>query len=753
MKKGYFRSFAALLFTLVSMFLVSCSGNEELSYKEEPVENIQYDWRGNGFRPMDKEQEAFLYLTDFKNLKKDNINVNCGSNSFYGLSHKEGESIYELCSRMGTEEKSIFSFDILDWEIERPYLFDYHVYQDSTAVFYVMDKEAADVINSPIAHYYMVFTDSNGNLVKKIDVLPKLTENRICKSYDYRCRDISQDVNGYHYFWDNSNSTILVLDSDGETVFCECLTDPFPKEQIECMKTSEDEVVFIRSCSKGVRFILPDFQALRFVQVFDIEQRNLQKWQGIWGNTVYYSQSNKLKTWNIETGEVRIILDESEYSLNYLSTEIEPVSGGIDIYYHEGTKLNYYMFRDEEPVKENSITVANFCREDDYLKRCSNCYGIENPNIGIGYEDCHADSAKADRMMMDIMRGDGPDIMYVSREDMENLAGHYALADLSEMISKENLDCIYPAAINAGKIDDKLVSLPLHVVMDALVVTDRYVTDSSWTTEDVIRIVSEHDEELEGIFLWDAYQAYKVNLKILLGADIFDSEFIHDGKADFENEHFKDLLRLIKRKTDINNWNPQNRFELVQEGKHLGLYETYMLDFVSYCSINNKLGSGMHVMGLPGDNGRKIPLEIEGYIVVNRNSCNKAEVADFIDYLFSFEAQCMILDCGEYSSPGASVRKDMLERNIEEFDGDYVMLLRSYGNLVYVGLMPTSAGELPIEDYESLWDDAFCPDSAQEKIMDMIIEEADGYFLSDKDLDAVVKSINKRVQIYLDERE
>lgn len=742
-----------ILVAVSFFFLVSCAGNEEEPLdKVEPVEIARYDWRGNGFKPMAKEQDELLYLTDFKKIKADNIKVYSGSNSFYSLTHSEGESVYELGSKLGAEEKSIYDFDIKEWDITKPYLSKYHTYQDGSSVFYVMDEEDENIINSPILHYYMVFVDSSGNFVKKIDVLPALVENKICKSYDFRCYYISQDAGGYHYFWDNDSCKILVLDSEGNTVFCEQLTDILPNEQIECMKTSDDEVVFIRVWSKGARFLLPDFQTSRFVQFFEVAQRSLLKWHGLWGNTIYYSQSDKLKAWNIETGEVKTILNEGEYSTSWMFLELEPVSDGIDIYYHEGTNLYYYMFREEEPVKETTITVANFCSEDEFLQKCRNAYRMENPNISIGYEDCKGDSAKADRIMMDIMKGEGPDIMYVTREEMENLAGHFLLADLSEMISKENLDYIYHAVVSTGVTGGELVALPLCICrFDTILATDRYVTDDTWTTEEIIQIINEHDDELDGIFLNGNSQSYKVNLRMLLGANLLDSEFIHGGKADFENELFKELLNVVKKKTDEDDRIDVNQIDsLLKAGKYLGMSASFT-NLGSYCmNYYCEIGPEVHAVGQPGDSGRKIPMEIDGYIVVNHNSKDNTDVKTFVDYLFGFDAQCMTLESGDY---GVSVRNDMIEKNLCEDSGYHCMAVRSSGGLSFSIVMPLSAGEPPVEDYESFWDDAIFQGAAQEKIMNMIIEEAEAYFVSDKNLDDVVKSINKRVQVYLDEND
>lgn len=754
-----------VLFILVCVFLASCSGSEELSYSKETEEISEYAWREKNFKDMTIKEEKLLYLTEFEKLTGENVpktdyaNVVGEADSFYRLSHYEDEPnryFYELSSQMGiSDAKDIFTFDVQkDLGINQPYVVDYHIYSDSTSVFYVYDEEDKSVINGPLAHYYIVFLDKYGNFEKKIDILPALAENGIFKSYNHRCNYLSQDKDGYHYFWDNNKGVILVLDNEGNTVFCEKFNDYQSGEAIECIKTNEDEIIFVRTQRKGARFILPDIQKSAFVPLFELKlDRLVQKWHSLWGNKIYFSQEDKLKAWNIETGEVTTILDEGEFSLRYFSLEFIPVPDGVDIFYHEGTKQSYYAFRKEESEKEFSITIANFCQNDLFLRKCRNIFHLENLNIEIDYEDCHADTAKTDRMMMDIMNGNGPDIMYVPRENMEDLAKYNALADLSELISDDNLEVIYPTVLNAGEVEGKLIALPLSASIETVLVTDRYVSDSSWTTEEVIKIINEYDEELDGIFLKGNMQSYKTNLKMLLGDNLLDSEFIHDGKAFFENELFIELLRTIKRKTNEDKRIDLNDiYKLLKEGKYLGMH-SFVGTFSKYCNDYCQIGSSMHSIGKPGDNGRKVPMEIDGYIVVNHIAFDKVEVARFVDYLFSFDAQCMVQVSDEEGYIGASVRNDMLVRNVGEFNGDYVLYNRSSGFLSYKYLMPTSAGELPLEEYESLWNDAIYQNSAQETIMEMIVEEADEYFYLDKDLNEVVKNINKRVQLYLNEND
>ncbi|MBO5282023.1 MAG: hypothetical protein J6B43_02675, partial [Lachnospiraceae bacterium] len=61
-------------------------------------------------------------------------------------------------------------------------------------------------------------------------------------------------------------------------------------------------------------------------------------------------------------------------------------------------------------------------------------------------------------------------------------------------------------------------------------------------------------------------------------------------------------------------------------------------------------------------------------------------------------------------------------------------------------------GSSYLEEYLELLESAVPTAVSSDDIFDIVMEEANGYFQGDKDLDSVVDVIQRRVQLYLDER-
>lgn len=57
-----------------------------------------------------------------------------------------------------------------------------------------------------------------------------------------------------------------------------------------------------------------------------------------------------------------------------------------------------------------------------------------------------------------------------------------------------------------------------------------------------------------------------------------------------------------------------------------------------------------------------------------------------------------------------------------------------------------------LEEYLAFIERAVPRPAESDTLFDMVMEEADSYFSSDKSLDETVKTIQNRVQLYLDER-
>ena len=127
------------------------------------------------------------------------------------------------------------------------------------------------------------------------------------------------------------------------------------------------------------------------------------------------------------------------------------------------------------------------------------------------------------------------------------------------------------------------------------------------------------------------------------------------------------------------------------------------------------------LVGYPnyGGCGNYISTVDGGILVINQAAKDKPEVRRLLEYLFGEKCQSEI-------EKGIGVRKDII-------------------------IAATDEEEPYLKEYEAFLDSAV-PDQSSEVIFDIIMEEADAFFQSDKSIDQVIDIIQRRVNLYLDEQ-
>lgn len=98
-----------------------------------------------------------------------------------------------------------------------------------------------------------------------------------------------------------------------------------------------------------------------------------------------------------------------------------------------------------------------------------------------------------------------------------------------------------------------------------------------------------------------------------------------------------------------------------------------------------------------------------------------------------------------------SVRMDIPEVMVE-YDKARKSYAWKYPNNTSLQMPAKADGSSYLEDYLELLQKAVPAAFESDDVFNIVMEEADSYFHADKDMDTVIDIIQKRVQIYLDER-
>ena len=406
----------------------------------------------------------------------------------------------------------------------------------------------------------------------------------------------------------------------------------------------------------------------------------------------------------------------------------------------------------EAPENVTEISVVFLDRQDTYVMRMAVDFNKANPQYVVSYENLYENR---DAVLAEVMNGGGPDILCMSSTDMDNLQKNGALAELGSLLTEDILEQVYPAALEVGTYGGKLMGLPTTFVCDTMLVRSDVYGDGSWSAADVVSLFKE-GADFKGLFVdaFDGIGDWRKNLFYLL-SDLENSSFVTDGESHFDSPEFREILSLVKEKVNGSvSWKRgdsmyETAADVVYKGDFLGAY-VMMMGINMYGNyVQNGLGEELRFMGLPSESGETVSgyLNPLGMIAVNQAAQNKPGIAELLQYLYSLENQQTI-----QLSSGTSVRRDVVEAKVvyNEYAGKYFWV--EGGNRGAVVLPWDGKKDFYLEEYQDFMEHLSVIPFHSDKLLDIVLDDAAAYFESGKDLDEVVKSIDKRVALYLSEQ-
>lgn len=239
-----------------------------------------------------------------------------------------------------------------------------------------------------------------------------------------------------------------------------------------------------------------------------------------------------------------------------------------------------------------------------------------------------------------------------------------------------------------------------------------------------------------------------------MGMDIEHSPFIVDGQGRFDSPEFKEILSWVKKMTnnkdgfDYSGTMIHNTSQALREGNYLGV-EIQIYDMHSFGGYYVGMGEDFQPVGYPTETGRGSYLQPVdgGMIVVNQSAVAKEGIKELLEYLFSLESQQYLA-----RNDSISVRLDIPESQLKYYeDSGQYFWINPGGDMV---LMPEKKDKsFYLDEYMKFIQNAVPYPVHSDELFNIVMEEADSYFSSDKNLDEVARIIQQKVQLYLDERQ
>lgn len=517
----------------------------------------------------------------------------------------------------------------------------------------------------------------------------------------------------------------------------------------EPLRTREGELIFpvLDSQNRQLEYLWADTEKgeMRSLAREDTFSTNIYQIYGMQGNEIYYNNANKeIVRWNIESGERTKILDLPANGL-VVGVEVlmalgkegdQPILCLMDQGYDKDwlAPLTDQEVSGREPVRLTDL-VKSYDQTRNPVSDSISLAARINRDFFYLYEDDSTEESRT-RILADLSSGNGPDLMYVSLEDMRMLEETGALLDMSELLPQDRVKEMLPGAVEIGTIGGKFVGIPMEVTADTLMVARDTWSKDSWTLENIIRLME--SGELEGAFynfISDSYIYPLGTMNWLIEYSLADSFLIdwENRESHFDDERFLRLLELTY--TNLNG-GPVETETRLNGGKRISLETVGLGPNDSSFDVARERENGYYV-GLPtsGDCGNY--LNTEGVIVVNAATKNKEAVRAYLEALCSSKFQSSLLRAGAFG-----------------YDSEKGYIDQDSGKLMWtpvdeIAVFPDNTSSL--DRVNEFLRECVAAPPKYPALKEIISEELTVMYEQNKDPEEAAKVINNRVQLYLDE--
>ena len=317
-------------------------------------------------------------------------------------------------------------------------------------------------------------------------------------------------------------------------------------------------------------------------------------------------------------------------------------------------------------------------------------------------------------------------------------------ADLSDVLSPETKSHIFASSQQGGVLDGKQYAL-IPEANATLVLVNRDIWDKDrWTFEEALNILEQNKQYRYLIGEKGSDSGYMLLLNVLL-ADLNNTPFLdlENGSCDFEQPLF---IRLLKSFESVNHSYKSWDYEDEVYEKCIGFVD-WNAGYAGYTLKMEQYDSQYRIVGIPTESGEGNYWEPSVYVAVSKDAINKQTVRDFLEYLFSAENQ-------KYTfSP---LRNDLLDQYAVYDDTDpkkpqWRYRLGGEHNLRNFAWKPD--GSSYASEYVECMEKLTYPSGNTEDIMKIVRDEVFGYVDGFQTAENTAKNIQKRVQLYLDEKQ
>ena len=602
---------------------------------------------------------------------------------------------------------------------------------DGRAVVLLVTKEALED-RKIITACEALILDETGACVKQFDVTEAFLQSGMLQDGifegEYFC-----DSDGFLYVLEQSDVTVLhVIDTEGNLI---ADTSKYSGTIHPPALDENGEFFFLLKRKESGNVILWfDKENKEFRQMSAPEKENIKQLLGFYHNYLYYLSGDRVTQWNLESGERKKILSLEQLGANQIDRitdnssdyQMSVCSDGRLLFMKDGYREQYLAILAKELTPKEQLKVTSLMENDNLdLKSVTARISREMEQYHVEYNK--TDAAQEDyrnRMITDMMAGEGADVLFVSEEDMRILQEKGLLADIGEFLPEDLLKKMWTNMMSMGEMDGMQCGIPMGVKVSTLLVQNNIWKENAWTIEDVLELAEAWQKE----YLFTLYNA-PANVASMLqalacnglpGSDFVD---LDRGICRFDSPEFIKVLEVCMQYAENTMaYDIDSMVSKINNGDYMGtiLSECNMQTLIHMYLQHEGV---LHTVGYPTERGTGHYLTCKGMLVVNKNCKSKEAVQEYLEKILSKKIQSILTDSG------IPLRNDM-EMNDFEYEEEY-------------------DAQLKVKELVSM---SVPYDSRYDIIKEIILEEIEPYYYGERTAQETARIIQNRVQLYLDER-
>ncbi len=441
-----------------------------------------------------------------------------------------------------------------------------------------------------------------------------------------------------------------------------------------------------------------------------------------------------------------------------------PVDGTIDQdKYNEFRGISVPEQDASEEVPENVVLLGALSADYQYISGKVNGFNQAQDDYNVKVQKYES----IDAMFLDLVRGQGCDLLALSPTDLKVLADRKGLEDLapylekSEKVSREDL---FDAVVEAGSVGGKLAGILPGFTVEAILVEKGSTEDGGWTVEEYLSLMDKYPDVPVSVYVDTLYSWLRCELSAL------PESFVNwdERTCSFENDEFIKAMETLKnyvercKEAEIDKGSSASSADRLYNRQVQTLEVTvgYGQYFSDYQDIRDAFLDSFELAGWPSLDGKtRYPMtqsliKDAGATVLysmNAASSKKAAAWRFLEYMLSEYQETM----AEKGNDGFPARRDIVERLLqEEVEAEVTedFLIMNY----YTKERRPKRGNFTEEDKEQLLyilDHAVPPMVMQQwgTFYEIFVDELGAFIAGDKTAAEAARLLQNRISLYLSE--